>query len=40
MPAGSHQVVWDGTNEGGKQVSTGIYDFVDFLSFLRDEKCT
>lgn len=25
MPTGSHQVVWDGTNDFGNPISTGVY---------------
>jgi flagellar hook assembly protein FlgD len=25
MPAGSHSVVWDGCNDSGQDVSSGVY---------------
>jgi O-glycosyl hydrolase len=40
MAAGQHQIFWDGTNDSGRQVSTGVYFYrIVAGEFIATKKC-
>jgi hypothetical protein len=39
LPAGYHSIVWDGTNDGGHEVSSGVYFYrIEAGDFIQSKK--
>lgn len=39
MPAGYHEIAWDGTNDGGEQVGSGVYFYrIEAGDFVQSKK--